>query len=153
MAPTRRSRNNIIGNRIRSAACVVLFRTRRPMPLGELADAIEALGIPLGPRRTKTLADALRWEIARGRITRSGRGIYRAREIPRTTLNAMRDRVVRYASGETTYEQVRRRLSESRSAADARQRALGPDPVMALIDSIMASTPASGRLPRSGDHV
>jgi hypothetical protein len=151
MATERRTRNNIVGNRIRSAACVVLFRSQRPMGLDELADGIEALGIPLGPSRNKTLADALRWEIARGRIRRWGRATYRAGSIPRTTLNSMRQRVASYAAGETTYEQIRRRLSESDASSATARLAAGRDPVLGLIDSIMASAPPATHSPRCDD--
>lgn len=133
-------RNKLLGDRVRSAVCVVLHDAKRPMRLPEIALAIQALGVPLGLQPTKTLSDALRWEVRRGRVVRDGRGVYKGGPVPRTTLIYMRRRVASYAAGETTHAVIaeRRRLSELRRHPRAH------DEVALTFGAISASTP---RLP------
>jgi hypothetical protein len=107
------TQNKFLGYRVRSAAVIALTDAKGvPLSLAELARAVEAMGIPLGPRPNETLSDALRWEVWRGRVQRWGRGTYKAgHEIPRSTLLYMRGRVAAYANGDVT--PARRRHSEN----------------------------------------
>ena len=101
--------NKFLGYRLRSAACIALHDADEPLRLAEIAAAVTAMGIPLGDRPNKTLSDALRWEVQRGRVQRWGRGTYVAGRIPRKTLTYMREKVAAYAAGDVI---PRRRQSE-----------------------------------------
>lgn len=71
--------------------------------MGELVRHVQALapapapgpgrGFDLGPRPSKRVSDALRWEIARGRVLRTGWGRYAPGTAPRQTRAWIRDRV------------------------------------------------------------
>lgn len=67
--------------------------TRGSATVAELADALDASGYRLTGRGSKVVSDALRWEIGRGRVVRTGRGRYALGRIPRQTLARMRTRV------------------------------------------------------------
>ncbi|MEY2470879.1 MAG: hypothetical protein QOK28_208 [Actinomycetota bacterium] len=108
--------NKFLGYRVRAAAVVALaVADGAPLTLTELAAALAAMGIPLGRAPHKTLSDALRWEVRKGRVHRAGRGKYKAGRVPRTTLIYMRERVAAYAAGDT----VPRRQQRSDAAAGA----------------------------------
>ena len=62
-----------------------LVSDRGPMFVADLVEAIDELGFDVGGRPSKVISDALRWEIARGRLVRVGRGAYRLGTIPRST--------------------------------------------------------------------
>ena len=50
------------------------IRRRRVMTVAELVDTLNAEGYELGGRASKMVSDALRWEVARGRVIRRARG-------------------------------------------------------------------------------
>ena len=50
------------------------IRRRRVMTVAELVDTLNAEGYELGGRASKVVSDALRWEVARGRVIRRARG-------------------------------------------------------------------------------
>ncbi len=68
----------------------------------QLASLLERGGFTTLGRPSKAISDALRWEVARGRVLRVGRGRYVAGHIPRTTLGRIRRRVQRIHAGEAT---------------------------------------------------
>ena len=84
---------------LRYAALLVLGVGDQPLCLDEIVADIEALGFltatspnpAMGP--TKPLADALRWEIRRGRVRRVARGMYAAGPIDRSTRYRARVRL------------------------------------------------------------
>ena len=59
----------------------------------DLVAALEGAGFELGPRPTKLVSDALRWEIDHHRVVRLGWGRYAAEAIPRTTRKRIVERV------------------------------------------------------------
>ena len=63
----------------------VILSERGPLTVAELAAAIEQEGFPLTGRPSKTISDALRWEIAHGRVVRLSRGRYGPGVMPRQT--------------------------------------------------------------------
>lgn len=65
-----------------------------PCGVGELLDRLEAYGFDVGGRPSKTVSDALRWEIARGRLIRSSRDWYMIGDIPRATEDRIHKRVL-----------------------------------------------------------
>ena len=72
------SRPTLRGLELRSMVVVVLLESGRPMTLASLASRIGRAGFELGETPTKAIADALRWEVRRGRAVRVGRGVYAA---------------------------------------------------------------------------
>ena len=63
----------------------VILSERGPLTVAELAAAIEQEGFALAGRPSKTISDALRWEIAHERVVRLGRGRYGPGVMPRQT--------------------------------------------------------------------
>ncbi|QXC63527.1 hypothetical protein KSP35_13525 [Aquihabitans sp. G128] len=70
-----------------------------PSTVKELVDVVDRAGFVLAGRPSKVISDALRWEVARGRVVRLGRGSYGARRVPRSTFQRMRQRVASAAPG------------------------------------------------------
>ena len=65
-----------------------------PQSVAELADELDRQGFSVGGRPSKAISDALRWEVAHGRVRRSGRGRYRSGCIPRSTEHRIWKRVL-----------------------------------------------------------
>jgi hypothetical protein len=59
----------------------------------QLVDAVHAASFELYGRPSKTVSDALRWEVRRARVLRRGRGLYEAGWIAPATKSRMRTRV------------------------------------------------------------
>ncbi len=53
-----------------------LMRCQLPVSPRELVERIEARGLTVPGRAPKTVSDALRWEVAKGRVVKLGRGRY-----------------------------------------------------------------------------
>jgi hypothetical protein len=64
-----------------------------PATVTELIDALGRHGFCVRGRASKAVSDALRWEIARGRVRRSGRGLYAPGFIPHSTEYRIINRV------------------------------------------------------------
>lgn len=56
-----------------------------PHTVAQLADSLAEYGLGISGRPSKTISDALRWEIAHKRVRRVERGLYAANEMPRGT--------------------------------------------------------------------
>lgn len=56
-----------------------------PATVAELIDRLTVCGFDVGGRPSKTVSDALRWEIGHGRVWPRGRGRYSSGEMPRAT--------------------------------------------------------------------
>ncbi len=78
---------------LRSLLVLILAERRRPMDLQELTHAIERTGFAVAGRPGKEIADALRWEVDRGRVVRHGRGVYGPGAVAKATKHRMRARV------------------------------------------------------------
>lgn len=74
----------------------------RSLTVRQLVALLEGGGFTTLGRPSKSISDALRWEVARGRVIRVGRGRYVAGHIPRSTLGRIRRRVQRIHAGEAT---------------------------------------------------
>lgn len=81
------------GLRLRSMLVLLLLERDRPMTVSELVKAVEGNGFALAGRPGKAVADALRWEVGRGRAGRLGPGIYQAGYVAKVTRHRMRARV------------------------------------------------------------
>ena len=66
---------------------------RGPSTVGELVARVGDLGVVLRGRPSKVVSDELRWEIARGRVERLGRGRYGPGAMPRQTRAWIQARV------------------------------------------------------------
>ena len=56
-----------------------------PCSVSELVSRLHSWGFAVEGRPSKTVSDALRWEIAHGRVCRRGRGRYLSASAPRST--------------------------------------------------------------------
>ncbi|ETW26337.1 hypothetical protein [Mycobacterium gastri] len=65
-----------------------------PATIAEMLDALAWHGFSVRGRASKAVSDALRWEIARGRVRRLGRGWYGPSYIPRATEHRIHRRVL-----------------------------------------------------------
>jgi hypothetical protein len=84
---------HLAGLDLRSALVVLLLDRGRPMPLAEMDARLRRAGFVLAGRPGKAVSDALRWEVARGRVRRLGRGIYGPGVVAKSTKHRMRARV------------------------------------------------------------
>jgi hypothetical protein len=81
------------GRSLRYLLTIVLTDAGRPMRLAELVDAVHRAGFAIAGRESKTVSDALRWEVSKGRVRRAGRSVYRAGWMPRSTAWWIREQV------------------------------------------------------------
>jgi hypothetical protein len=65
-----------------------------PATVAELVDALASQGFDIGGRASKSVSDALRWEIGRGRVHRLRRGRYGPAWMPRATEYRIHQRVL-----------------------------------------------------------
>lgn len=61
------------------------LRQRDAMTVAEMVTVMAGYGFDLGGRASKVISDALRWELARRRVRRLGRGVYCYVGAPRST--------------------------------------------------------------------
>ncbi len=66
------------------------LRQRRTMTVAEMVKVMAESGFDLGGRASKVISDALRWELARGRVIRLERGLYRYHKAPASTIRRIR---------------------------------------------------------------
>lgn len=90
----------IRGLQLRSVLVLALLRRDQPMSVAELVRAVHQAGFAPPGRPGKAVADALRWEIGRGRVHRLGRDKYRAGYVASVTRYRMRARVARMRKGD-----------------------------------------------------
>ncbi|HUP86706.1 MAG TPA: hypothetical protein VM143_13665 [Acidimicrobiales bacterium] len=93
MEPTTELAPRLAGLDLRSALVFLLLDRGRPIPLAELDARIRRAGFDVEGRPGKAVSDALRWEVARGRVRRLGRGIYGPGVVAKVTKHRMRARV------------------------------------------------------------
>ena len=65
-----------------------------PASITELVQALASQGFDVGGRASKSVSDALRWEVGRGRVRRLGRARYGPAWIPRATEYRIHRRVL-----------------------------------------------------------
>jgi hypothetical protein len=70
---------------LRYRLTLLLRRAGRPLNLDDLATALDQAGWPAPDPATKSISDSLRWEVAKGRVVRVGRGRYAAGHVDRRT--------------------------------------------------------------------
>jgi hypothetical protein len=65
-----------------------------PASISELAEAVAWQGFAIAGRPSKSISDALRWEMGYGRVRRLGRGLYGPGWLPRGTEHRIHKRVL-----------------------------------------------------------
>jgi hypothetical protein len=60
----------------------------------EMIDLLEYQGFVIPGRASKTVSDALRWEMRRGRVRRIRRGVYGPGQMPRSTEHYIHKRAI-----------------------------------------------------------
>lgn len=81
------------GLELRYVLTLLLTDAGRPLCIDEIVRWIEGSRYSVAGRPSKTVSDALRWEIGHGRVVRVGRGRYASTRFPRQTRSRMRARV------------------------------------------------------------
>ncbi len=71
--------------RLRYVLIVALMQARRPHTLAELVNLAERHRCQMSGRPSKVVSDALRWEVRKGRVENTSRGVYRIGSMPRST--------------------------------------------------------------------
>lgn len=66
------------------------IRQRHTMTVAAMVELLATHGYGIDGRPSKVISDALRWEVARGRVIRVRRGVYRYGRAPRTTERRIR---------------------------------------------------------------
>jgi hypothetical protein len=84
--------DELSGLDLRCVLVVLLRDAGRPLTVAQLVERVERLGVPIRGRTSKVISDALRWEVARGRVHRVGRGRYRVGYLAKSTEHRMRGR-------------------------------------------------------------
>jgi hypothetical protein len=70
-----------------------LVEARTVLTVAQLVWAVAGDGFGLPHPANKAVSDALRWEVARGRVVRAGRGRYRSGTMPKATRSRIGARV------------------------------------------------------------
>jgi hypothetical protein len=83
----------IFGLDLRYLLTTLLVDVGQVLAVGDLVKLVQAEGFVLTGRPSKTVSDALRWEVGRGRVLRHGRGLYGPGSMPRQTRSRIRQRV------------------------------------------------------------
>ncbi len=81
------------GTNLRYVLTFQLFQNG-PQSVADLVDALDDQGFTTSGRPSKTISDALRWEMSHGRVYRARHGRYRPAEMPRATEYRIRNRVL-----------------------------------------------------------
>jgi hypothetical protein len=78
---------------LRYLLTVVLLDAGRELTTDELVAAVRSSGQDVAGRASKTVSDALRWEVGKGRVVRIKRSTYARGSMPRSTQWWIRHRV------------------------------------------------------------
>lgn len=85
----------ISGIELRYLLTMTLVDCRRSMTVAELTAVLRRDGFAVRRRTSKTISDALRWEVRKGRVVRVGRASYAPGRLPRSTEWWIRERVLK----------------------------------------------------------
>jgi len=77
---------NICGRDLRYVLMMLLWDHGGVLTVADLVRLVEGGGFALSGRPSKTVSDALRWEVRKGRVRRAGRSRYAPGRIPRSTI-------------------------------------------------------------------
>ncbi len=93
--PPEPGRPCLRGTELRYLLILILHRERRALTVGELVAAVARAGFDVLGRPGKTVSDALRWEVDRGRVRKPARGRYAIGTVCHQTRWRMRRRIAR----------------------------------------------------------
>ena len=82
-----------LGGRLLRYVLTIELLEAGELSVSALVDRLAGKGFQVAGRPSKTVSDALRWEIGHGRVVRVGRGRYATGRIPRTTVAWIRRHV------------------------------------------------------------
>ncbi len=128
--------DRVYGRPLRYLACLALRQAGRSMTLPELVEAIQSQGFNIAGSANKVVADALRWEVRKGRVVRAGRGRYRFGQMPRSTEWWMKNQIAAIRSAtfaQTLASHHDFALTEIDCVARAARRG---SPIMATIERV-----------------
>jgi len=83
----------LTGYLLRSFLLLTLRQAGSVLAVADLVAGLEREGYVTRGRPSKAVSDALRWEVARGRVRRLARGVYVVGHLPRQTAWRMRRRL------------------------------------------------------------
>ena len=86
-------KRSLWGVELRYVLTVYLFQ-QGPTTVSDLIEALQYQGFDIPGRASKAVSDALRWEIAHGRVLRLKRGRYGPAEMPHATEYRIHQRVL-----------------------------------------------------------
>ncbi|UWW07300.1 hypothetical protein [Mycolicibacterium brumae] len=79
------TRKRLRGIELRYVLTRLVSEARVPVTIPDLRADLLMAGFAVDGRASKTISDALRWEVRRGRVEHRGRGLYGQGYIPRST--------------------------------------------------------------------
>jgi hypothetical protein len=91
--PNSRQRKVLAGIELRYVVTMNLA-VHGPATVVEIIELLEYQGFVIAGRASKTVSDALRWEMRRGRVRRIRRGKYGAGQMPRSTEHYIHKRAI-----------------------------------------------------------
>jgi hypothetical protein len=83
------------GRMFRYRLTLLLRDARRPLTVAEIVADLEGLGVEIRGRPGKTVSDALRWEIGKGRVRRVAPSTYAFVAMPASTGRWMHAQLLR----------------------------------------------------------
>lgn len=113
--------NSIRGIELRYLLTLVLVESGHDLTISQLGSEVTRRGGSVRGRPSKTVSDALRSEVRRGRVQRVARGTYRSGTVSRQTKSRMKKRLAGLANSEA------RVAAHDRAAAYGRGRDPPPD--------------------------
>ncbi len=85
----RQQRSQLRGRALRFVLVNELAR-HHTLTVAEMVSVVRRYRFDLGGRESKIISDALRWELARGRVIKVARGVYRYGKTPPSTARRIR---------------------------------------------------------------
>ncbi len=148
--PITTAHSPLSGKQLRWVVCVLLHDAGKTMSVHDIVTVLQSTGYVIAGRPGKTVSDALRWEVGRGRVVQAKRGSYSAGFMQRSTEYSMRRRVASIAPVASVASQDGLSLVAP-SAADAALDAapdVAPDALPPIdLDALDASDAWSGPAP------
>ncbi|HUW01267.1 MAG TPA: hypothetical protein VMW08_02825 [Acidimicrobiales bacterium] len=125
----------LVGINLRSWAVLQLADDGGVLDMAELVERVERAGFTVEGRPSKTISDALRWEVARGRVLRLARGRYACGRLAKVTKHRMQRRLeaVLSRAGVGRHAEGRRHLAEPKEAVRVAEESFASVHVVALM--------------------
>ena len=115
----RRRGHPIRGLRLRELLVLILVEQAGPMTVAQLVAAVDARNFSIEGRPGKVVSDQLRYELARSRVRRVGRGLYVAGTVTRQARWRMQRRISTLRRAQLRAEDLRNTLVTASGRGDA----------------------------------